>query len=91
MTPDDKARLVSELQNFLRLDIGMCGDGANDCNALKTADTGISLSDSEASIAAPFTSRIQDISCVIELLKEGRSALTTSFQIFKYMGLYAMI
>lgn len=24
-------------------------------------------------------------------MREGRSALTTSFQIFKYMGLYAMI
>ncbi len=69
----------------------MCGDGANDCNALKTADTGISLSTTEASVAAPFTSSIQDISCIIELFKEGRSALTTSFQIFKYIGLYAMI
>ncbi len=69
----------------------MCGDGANDCNALKTADTGISLSNSEASIAAPFTSKIQDISCISVLLREGRSALTTSFQIFKYLALYAMI
>lgn len=91
MTPEDKATLVEQLQFFLRLDIGMCGDGANDCNALKTADTGISLSNSEASIAAPFTSKIQDISCISVLLREGRSALTTSFQIFKYMGLYAMI
>jgi cation-transporting P-type ATPase 13A2 len=79
MTPDDKAKLVESLQNFLKLDIGMCGDGANDCNALKTADTGISLSTSEASIAAPFTSKIQDISCISVLLREGRSALTTSF------------
>jgi cation-transporting ATPase 13A3/4/5 len=57
----------------------MCGDGANDCGALKTADIGISLSEAEASIAAPFTSAIQDISCVIIVLREGRAALTTSF------------
>ena len=57
----------------------MCGDGSNDCAALKTADTGLSLSSSDASIAAPFTSQIQDISCIVELLKEGRSALVTSF------------
>jgi cation-transporting ATPase 13A3/4/5 len=57
----------------------MCGDGANDCGALKTADVGISLSEAEASIAAPFTSRIQDISCVIKVFREGRAALVTSF------------
>jgi cation-transporting ATPase 13A3/4/5 len=57
----------------------MCGDGANDCNALKSADVGLSLSDAEASIAAPFTSQIQDISSVLLLLREGRCALTTSF------------
>jgi cation-transporting ATPase 13A3/4/5 len=57
----------------------MCGDGANDCGALKTANVGISLSEAEASIAAPFTSKIQNISCVISLLKEGKASLTTSF------------
>lgn len=34
----------------------MCGDGANDCLALTMADVGLSLSQAEASIAAPFTS-----------------------------------
>jgi cation-transporting P-type ATPase 13A2 len=69
----------------------MCGDGANDCGALKQADAGISLSESEASIAAPFTSKVQDIACVITLLREGRAALATTFQAFKFIELYSMI
>ena len=69
----------------------MCGDGANDCGALKDADMGISLSDTETSIAASFTSKIQDISCVEKLLREGRASLSTSFECFKYMSLYSTI
>jgi cation-transporting ATPase 13A2 len=69
----------------------MCGDGANDCAALKTADIGISLSEAEASIAAPFSSRILDISAVTILLREGKCALVTSFSMFKFIELYSWI
>ena len=79
MTPEGKALLVEKLQKYLDQFVGMCGDGANDCIALKTADSGVSLSDSEASIAAPFTSKVRDISCMITLLREGKCALTTTF------------
>lgn len=79
MSPDDKANLVELLQNTMKVQIGMCGDGANDCSALKQADAGLSLSEAEASIAAPFTSQVQDISCIVTLLKEGRASLTTTF------------
>lgn len=90
MSPEEKHELVEQLQ---RIDYtaGFCGDGANDCAALKTADVGISLSEAEASVAAPFTSRIFDISCVLDVIKEGRCALTTSFSCFKYMSLYSAI
>ena len=91
MSPDDKANLVELLQDTMKVQVGMCGDGANDCGALKQADAGLSLSEAEASIAAPFTSQVQDISCIITLLREGRAALTTTFQAFKFIELYSMI
>lgn len=79
MSPDDKADLIELLQEHMKIQVGMCGDGANDCGALKQADAGISLSEQEASIAAPFTSKVEDISCVITLIREGRAALVTTF------------
>ncbi|TIB92882.1 hypothetical protein E3Q19_01771 [Wallemia mellicola] len=90
MSPDQKCELVERLQQ-LGYTVGFCGDGANDCGALKAADVGLSLSEAEASVAAPFTSNTPDIGCFIEVLKEGRSALVTSFSCFKYMALYSLI
>ncbi|XP_078523058.1 putative cation-transporting ATPase 13A4 [Lissotriton helveticus] len=88
MSPRQKASLVEEL---IKLDyvVGMCGDGANDCGALRTAHVGISLSEQEASMASPFTSRTPNIKCVSEVIKEGRCALVTSFAVFKFMTMYA--
>jgi cation-transporting ATPase 13A3/4/5 len=90
MAPEHKTILVEKLQTRGYL-VGMCGDGANDCGALKTADVGVSLSEADSSIAAPFTSQVADISSVLTVLKEGRCALTTSIQCFKYMALYSLI
>ncbi|WKY03868.1 hypothetical protein Q1695_005098 [Nippostrongylus brasiliensis] len=56
----------------------------------EAAHAGISLSDAEASIAAPFTSKVADIRCVPTIISEGRAALVTSFGIFKYMAGYSL-
>uniref|UniRef100_A0A2K6BU53 Cation-transporting ATPase n=1 Tax=Macaca nemestrina TaxID=9545 RepID=A0A2K6BU53_MACNE len=90
MSPGQKSSLVEEFQK-LDYFVGMCGDGANDCGALKMAHVGISLSEQEASVASPFTSKTPNIECVPHLIKEGRAALVTSFCMFKYMALYSMI
>ncbi|XP_068137270.1 probable cation-transporting ATPase 13A4 isoform X2 [Hyperolius riggenbachi] len=90
MSPGQKATIIDE---FRKLDyyVGMCGDGANDCAALKMANAGISLSVMEASVAAPFNSHVTNIECVSELLKEGRAALVTSLSMFKYMSMFGLI
>ena len=69
----------------------MWGDGANDCKALKSADIGLSLSEAEASIAAPFTSLKSNISPLITLLSEGKSSLWVTFQLFQMIFLCAVI
>ncbi|XP_038310833.1 polyamine-transporting ATPase 13A2 isoform X6 [Canis lupus familiaris] len=89
MAPEQKTELVCELQK-LQYCVGMCGDGANDCGALKAADVGISLSQAEASVVSPFTSSTASIECVPMVIREGRCSLDTSFSVFKYMALYSL-
>ncbi|KAK2504289.1 hypothetical protein MC885_010922, partial [Smutsia gigantea] len=89
MAPEQKTELVCQLQK-LQYCVGMCGDGANDCGALKAADVGISLSQAEASVVSPFTSSMASIECVPMAIREGRCSLDTSFSVFKYMALYSL-
>ncbi|KAL7063632.1 hypothetical protein AAHC03_0913 [Spirometra sp. Aus1] len=88
-SPEQKAQLIEALQSVGYF-VAMCGDGANDCGALKVAHAGIALSQAEASVASPFTSGVQNISCVPRLIREGRCALATSFGTFKFMMGYSL-
>jgi len=90
MKPEQKALLVEHMMG-IGYSTAMVGDGANDCQSLKTAEVGLSLSEAEASIAASFTSKVDSIGSVVTLLREGRCALVTSFNCFKYMALYSII
>ena len=86
MFPHQKILLIELLQDKDTM-VAMVGDGANDCGALKMADVGLSLSKAEASIAAPFSS--SELRSIIHVLKEGRAALVTSFQSFKFVAMYS--
>ncbi|OQR87524.1 P-type ATPase (P-ATPase) Superfamily [Achlya hypogyna] len=88
--PDQKTWIIETLIAKGKY-VGMVGDGTNDCGALKAAHVGLALSDAEASIVAPFTSRDKTIRDVLTLVKEGRCALMTSFLAFKYMVMYPVI
>jgi len=83
MLPEQKIHLIETMKDLGR-QVVMCGDGCNDCGALKTAHAGISLSMAEASVAAPFTSRNVHIGCVPEVIKEGRATMVSAFASFKF-------
>ena len=84
MKPEQKAMVIEELQNR-RFKVGMVGDGANDCSALKQADIGISFSEAEASFCAPFSSLTTSISCVERVLLEGKATLLNNVEVFRYV------
>ncbi|OWA54617.1 putative cation-transporting ATPase 13A3 [Hypsibius exemplaris] len=89
VSPLEKQFMVEQFQGA-GYQVAMCGDGANDCGALRAAHAGISLSESEAAAAAPFTSTNPSIACVPHVLREGRCALVTFFGIFFLMATYSM-
>lgn len=81
MTPNDKVQCVQ-----LHMEKGvtaMCGDGGNDCGALRAAHVGMALSEAEASMVSPFSTSNRSIMQCVELLKQGRAALATSFSNYK--------
>ena len=57
---------------------------------MKAAAAGISLSEAEASVASPFTSKDPTVRCVLDLVAEGRAGLVTALNTFRFMALYSL-
>lgn len=90
MTPVEKADCVAEMMTAGAV-TGMCGDGGNDCGALRIAHVGVALSDSEASVVSPFTSQKKSIAAVVDVCREGRCTLSTTFGNLKFLIIYGLI
>ncbi|KAJ3367754.1 hypothetical protein GGF31_007101 [Allomyces arbusculus] len=89
MAPEQKIDVVKRHMDA-GLIVAMCGDGGNDCGALNAAHVGIALSEAEASIVAPFSSKTKSVQSCVNLVAEGRAALASSFAGFKFLVMYGM-
>ncbi|KAJ9068676.1 hypothetical protein DSO57_1026296 [Entomophthora muscae] len=79
MTPRDKVTCVK--LHMARGITAMCGDGGNDCGALRAAHVGLALSEAEASIVSPFSTNRRTIESCVELIRQGRAALASSLPV----------
>jgi len=90
MSPQDKVSVVNLFIN-MGFVTAMCGDGGNDCGALRAAHVGVALSDAEASVVSPFTGVSKSAMAVVDVLLEGRCGLASAFACYKNVILYGLI
>ncbi|EER00609.1 Cation-transporting ATPase, putative [Perkinsus marinus ATCC 50983] len=92
MKPEDKVNVTKYLQSR-KLVVGMCGDGGNDCGALRAAHAGMALSDAEASMVSPFSSGRdgRSLFTVVDMIREGRACLTTQLATYSFFIVYGYV
>lgn len=67
----------------------MCGDGANDLMAIRVANVGIGLSNTDASYSASFT--IKDILEVDDIIRESKATCCNIIEVIRYYELISIV
>ena len=92
MLPDNKSRLISFFQNDKKTIVIMCGDGANDSNALIQSDIGIAINQKKGNnLISHFYTNKSSIGCLEYIIKNGRASYENKIIIIKYLLISSLI
>ena len=93
MNPNDKTKLIQlfKKQNPNNI-VAMCGDGANDCSALISADVGVSLKSRENIImTSHLMAKTKSIAIINDIISIGKTCYENSTIILKILLVYSEI
>ena len=93
MNPNDKTKLIQlfKKQNPNNI-VAMCGDGANDCSALISADVGVSLKSRENIImTSHLMAKTKSIAIINDIINIGKTCYENSTIILKILLVYSEI
>ena len=83
--PDQKRLIIEKLKHLKSTNnecVAFVGDGANDCKALNKADIGLSIGNSDASMASPFITSEESIEKICDTLELGRYSIENFVQLY---------
>ncbi|CAD7971760.1 unnamed protein product [Amoebophrya sp. A25] len=82
MTPGGKVDVIKSQQSDGSV-VGMCGDGGNDCAALRQAHCGLALSAGAKSMVGSFVTPSSSLFALAEIVRQGRCCLMVSVSLFQ--------
>ena len=92
MLPDNKSSLISFFQSDKKSIVIMCGDGANDSNALMKSDIGVAINQKKGTnLISHFYTNNYSIGCLEHIIKNGRACYENQIILKKYMLIYSLI
>ena len=85
---DQKTRIINFMKAF-KIDekktLGFVGDGSNDLQAIKNAETALKLGHSDMSGSTSFVSEDSDLRSLITLINESKTSLANGYHNFSFM------